>query len=130
MKEYSLNKIEEIDGKQVFYKLEVGGECQFDEYVKEIEKEGQYVEEYYSLIANMEDVANNNLLPKTKFRDITLSKKDKVKEYEFKTKHLRVYVIKNDAGKLVLLGGYKNSQKKDINKFRALKDSYLKCKKL
>ncbi len=130
MKEYSLNKIEEIDGKQVFYKLEIGGVCQFDEYVNEIIRDGQYIDEYASLIANMEDIANLKLLPKTKFRDITLSKKDKVKEYEFKTKHLRVYAIKNDAGKLILLGGYKNSQKKDINKFRALKDSYLKMKEL
>jgi len=100
MKEYSLNKIEEIDGKQVFYKLEIEGVCQFDEYVKEITKDGQYVEEYTSLIAIMEDVANNNLLPKTRFRDITISKKEKIKEYEFKTKHLRVYAIKNEAGNL------------------------------
>lgn len=128
MKEYSLNKIEEIEGKQVFYKLEIGGVCQFDEYVKEIERDGQYIDEYTSLIANMEDIANNNLLPKTKFRDITPSKKDKVKEYEFKTRHLRVYAIKNEAGKLILMGGYKNTQKKDINKFRALKDSYLNNK--
>ena len=130
MKEYSLIKIEEIDGKQVFYKLAIDGVCQFDEYVNEIITDGQYIEEYTSLVANMEDIANNNLLPKTKFRDITSSKKDKVKEYEFKTKHLRVYAIKNDAGKLILLGGYKNSQKKYINKFRALKYSYLKTKEL
>lgn len=125
MARYSLNKIAEIEGKQQFYKLVIDDKCQFDEYEEEIENNGQYEEELTSIYAIMEDVANNKLLPKTKFRDITIGK-SQVKEYEFKYQHLRVYAIKHPDGKLIILGGYKNRQPKDIRKFRSIKNAYLK----
>ncbi|HKK59727.1 MAG TPA: hypothetical protein VJ937_09625 [Salinivirga sp.] len=125
MTRYSLHKIDAIEGKQQFYKLGIDNKCQFDEYEEEIENNGQYEEELASIYANMEDVANNKLLPNTKFKDITKGK-SKVKEYEFKTKHLRVYAIKHPDGKLIIFGGYKNQQKKDIRKFRSIKNAYLK----
>jgi hypothetical protein len=75
-------------------------------------------------------VANNKLLPKTRFRDITLSKKEMIKEYEFKSRNLRVYAIKSPGGKIILLGGYKSNQKKDIKKFRNIKAEYIKNQKL
>ncbi len=124
MKKYTLNKISEIDGFQSIFKLDIDGKCQFDEFENEINANGQYNEELNSLYSLIEDVANNKLLPKTKFRDITNNKKDRIKEYEFKTKHLRVYAIKTNEGKVVILGGYKNSQAKDINKFRNIKKTY------
>lgn len=98
----------------------------FDEFEKEIEHRGQYEEELYAIYSLMEDVADNKLLPKEKFRDITIKKKDKIKEYEFKSKHLRVYAIKAPDGKVLVMGGYKNHQKKDIKKFRSIKDKYIK----
>ena len=126
MVKYSLNKITEINGTQNIFKLEINKKCQFDEFESEVISQGQYEDEISSIYSLMEDVANNKLLPKTKFRDITLSKKDKNKEYEFKTKHLRVYAVKTESGKVVVLGGYKNAQKKDIAKFRNIKQNYLK----
>lgn len=98
----------------------------FDEFENEIDRLGQYEEELFYIYSSMEDVANNKLLPKTKFRDISINKKDKVKEYEFKSKHLRIYAIKSPEGKVIIMGGYKNSQKKDIKKFRFIKDKYIK----
>lgn len=78
----------------------------------------------------MEDVSNDKLLPKNKFRDITLYAKDRNKEYEFKSKHLRVYAMKGPGRKIVILGGYKNNQKNDIRKFRATKNEYFKTLKV
>lgn len=125
MSKYSLNKIEGIEGKQNIYKLHIDESCMFDEFEEEIESKGQYEEELYAIYSLMEDVADNKLLPKEKFRDITISKKEKFKEYEFKSKHLRVYAIKAPDGKVVIMGGYKNRQKKDIKKFRSIKDKYI-----
>lgn len=77
------------------------------------------------LFSYMEFIANGKTLPYTKFKDIT-PKKEQEKEYEFKTKHLRVYAIKKKNGKIIIMGGYKNSQKKDISKFRSIKEEYIK----
>ncbi len=126
MGNYTLKWIDEIRGKQKIFKLCIDGNCQFDEYEDEIIRQGQYVEEIGSIYSFIEDIANNKLLPKAKFRDITLTKKDRVKEYEFKTNHLRVYAIKTPEGKTIVFGGYKNSQPKDIRKFRSIKRAYIK----
>lgn len=65
-------------------------------------------------------IAELKTLPKTKFRDITPAN-ESVKEYEFKSAHLRVYVFHIEhTGKIVAYGGFKNAQKKDIVKFRSL----------
>lgn len=125
MAKYTLNPLEEIDGIQDIYKMQIDDLCLFDDFEKEIEKRGQYEEELYSIYSLIEDVANNKLLPKTKFRDITNSKKDNIKEYEFKSKHLRVYAIKAPNGKVIIMGGYKSNQKKDIKKFRSIKSNYI-----
>ena len=73
----------------------------------------------------MNEVANNRTLPYTKFRDIT-PKKEKVKEYEFKEGDLRVYGISKYGGKIIILGGYKNKQKKDYRTFRSMKEQFLR----
>jgi putative component of toxin-antitoxin plasmid stabilization module len=84
-----------------------------------------FLTELKTILAYLEYAANGNLLPKTKMRDLTPAK-DPVKEYEVKSKHLRVYFIQQSDGKLVIMGGQKNNQKKDIKKFRALKAHWLK----
>lgn len=72
----------------------------------------------------MNEVANNRTLPNIKFKDVT-PKTEKVKEYEFKDGNLRVYGISKYGGKIKILGGYKNQQKKDYRTFRSLKKQYL-----
>jgi hypothetical protein len=72
----------------------------------------------------MEFVANGISLPASKFKDIT-PKKQIVKEYEFKSRHLRLYAIKTSKGKIVVLCGYKNKQNRDIRTFRSIKKRYL-----
>ena len=72
----------------------------------------------------MNRVANMESVPETKFKDVT-PKREKVKEYEFKYGDLRLYAIKIYEGKLVLLGGFKNQQKKDFGRFRSLKKQFI-----
>ncbi len=125
MSKFALKTLEEIHGKQNFEKLVVNDKCLFEEFEQEIQKSGRYSNELAMLFSYMEFIANGKTLPYTKFKDIT-PKKEQEKEYEFKTKHLRVYAIKKKNGKIIIMGGYKNSQKKDISKFRSIKEEYIK----
>jgi hypothetical protein len=129
MKRFTLKELECIEAKQRIYKLEIDNSCQFEKFEQEISERKQYENEIASIYSLIEDVANNKLLPKTKFRDITITKKDKIKEYEFKTRNLRVYTIKSSEGKIIIIGGYKNNQKKDIKKFRKIKTEFIKHQK-
>ena len=126
MSTFVLKELKAIFGKQQFFELIIDGNSQFDNYSKEIKENKQYYSELLKIFTLMDQVAQLKMLPQTKFKDIT-PKKESVKEYEFKTKHLRVYVFHMEkTGKIVAYGGYKNSQKDDIPKFRSYKSRYLK----
>ena len=126
MSTFVLKKLEAVVGKQQFFELIVDGNSQFDEFCAEVKDNKQYYSELLKIFTLMNQVAQLKMLPKTKFRDITPAKED-VKEYEFKSKHLRVYAFHIEkTGKVVAYGGYKNTQKEDIPKFRSYKNRYLK----
>ncbi len=124
MAKFSLKLIDSIEGKQKFYKLIQNDVCPFDNFQIEIEN-SNYLSELLTIYAYMEMVSNLKTLPNTKFRDITPDK-SLVKEYEIKSKHLRIYLFHEEkTGKIIVCGGYKKSQKSDIKHFRNLKKSYL-----
>lgn len=126
---FALKRIEAIDSKQTVDKLIINDKCQFDEFEDEILKHKKYKSQIGMIYAYLEYISNGETLPATHFKDIT-PENEKVKEYEFKTKHLRIYAIKKRNGKIIILGCYKNNQKKDISKFRAIKKRYLESVKL
>lgn len=122
MSRFALQNIDAVEGNQTFEKLLVDGVSPFDLFENELEtKDRRSLEKIYFY---MNEVANNRTLPNTKFKDVT-PKKEKVKEYEFKDGDLRVYGISKYGGKIIILGGYKNQQKKDYRTFRSLKEQYL-----
>lgn len=125
MTKFALKRIEEIDCRQIVDKLIINDKCQFDEFENFIVTNTTYKSELISIYAYIEYAANSNILPNNKCRDITPDK-ESVKEYEFKSKHLRVYAIKQKNGKIIVLGGFKKNQKKDLKKFRNIKIQYLK----
>lgn len=127
MSKFALNKLTIIKGQQGFFDLQINGIGQFENFYANIE--AQYKSEVVTLIARMEWVANLKPLPKNKFRNIT-PKKQIVKEFEFKTKHLRLYAIHiENTGKIIVFCGYKNTQKSDIPSFRSLKKQFLESTK-
>ena len=124
MEKFSLKLIKSVQGKQNFYKLIEDDFCPFDAFQTEI-KNGNYHAELLTIYAYMEIVANLKTLPNTKFRDITPNKSSN-KEYEIKSKHLRIYLFhEENTGKIIVCGGYKTSPKSDIKHFRNLKKAYL-----
>jgi len=127
MHTFALKKIEAIKGKQEFDKLIVDGKCPFDEFEAGLEK--QYKSEIVSIYRYMQDVADLKLLPPEKFhfydKNEKQRRKDGVREFEFKSKHLRVYGITKPNGKIIITGGTKAKQKPEQNEFRRLKSLYL-----
>lgn len=127
MHKFALQTIDAVRGTQTFEKLLVDGVAPLDTFENGLEDQNR--KSLVKIYAYMNDVANNLLLPKTKFRDVT-PQKERVKEYEFKDGNLRVYAISKPGGKIIILGGCKNRQKKDFRTFRSLKAQYLKQESL
>jgi hypothetical protein len=123
MRIFATQIIEAVKGKQVFEKLLVDNVCLLDEFEKEIQDNPQYSSELKTLYAYMNFVANGSSLPLTKFREIK-GDKIKIKRYELKSKHLRVYVFNQPDGKMVVMGGYKNTQEADIRQFNSIVREY------
>lgn len=128
MTKFALKSLSSIIGKQEIDLLIENDVCYFEEFEDEIkERHKKYDNELGSLLQILERLSNGESLPNGKFKDIT-PEKESVKEYEIKTRHLRIYLIKKVDGKIIVLGGYKNRQKKDIRKFRSIKSRYLDYK--
>lgn len=122
---FTLKKVETIQGKLTFYELYKDGRSLLQEFITEIESSHQHKSEYLTIMTYMELVANNESVPITKYRPLK-GNKDGINEFEFKSKHLRIYLIHlAPHGKIILLGGYKKEQTSDIKKFRSLKKQYL-----
>lgn len=127
MPKFALCKIEAIQGSQEFDKLVIDERCPFDEFASNLEE--QYKSELIGIYRLMQDVADLKSLPETRFHFYDAKKKQKrkdgVREFEFKSKHLRVYGITKPNGKIIITGGTKAKQKQEQNEFRKLKNLYL-----
>lgn len=112
--DYSLKEFDLVKGGQYsYYKLYIDGVCQFDDFLEEISGDAKYNKWFGAIIAYMEFFSDQVMLRKDKFRPIHETGRDDV--FEFKKEKLRVYVIKQKPDMFIILGGYKNNQKKDIN---------------
>ncbi|MEO9884413.1 MAG: hypothetical protein ABJR05_09900 [Balneola sp.] len=131
MPKFSVQRIKEIDGKLKFYKLIKNNKCEFDDFEESCLNDPNYESEYIKIQSIIQDVSDQKFsrLPKKKFKELTGRKKsDTVKDFEVKSKHLRLYFFKDKLGNIIVLGGKKTSQKKDIRRFRSIKKEYLEEK--
>ncbi|QKZ12254.1 hypothetical protein [Spirosoma sp. KUDC1026] len=122
---FTVRKVDAVQAKQELDELEIDGIGQltaFEQTLEETDKRS--FSEFRTLITYMNYVSDGKSLPNTKFRDVTPDG-ERVKEYEFKSKHLRIYAIKKEGGKLIILCGFKTTQKSDFRRFRSLKQQYL-----
>lgn len=125
---FDLLKIDWIDAKLDFYYLIKDGKNQFKDFEQKLIEEGGYNNELVTIQARMQEMGDLKLLPKTKCRNIT-PRKDSVKEYEIKTRNLRVYLFHLEKkGRIVVTMAKKKpkSQKKEIAGFRKIKREFLK----
>jgi hypothetical protein len=122
MPTFALQVIDAIKGNQKFDKLIIDDVCLLDNFENSIGK--RYHNELSIIYRYMQVIADCQTLPAKHFKDIT-PRGESIKEYEFKSKHLRVYAIHQPQGKIVILAGFKTNQFFDIRKLRSIKKSYL-----
>ena len=130
MHTFALKRIEQIKGKIGFFKLEIDGVCEFDEFCKTLEekKEGSKLRTIYAIMESASNISPSRL-PGTKYKELEgRHRGDDVKEYEIKKKPYRVYMFRDDEGNIIVFGGIKNNQKKDITRFRSIKKEYFLSK--
>ncbi len=121
MHTFVLKRIDAIKGRQEFDKLCMDGRCPFDEFEDGLTCYKSELEGIYNV---MQNVADLNPVPKTKFHFYD-GGENGVREFEFKSKHLRVYGITKKNGKIVITGGTKANQRNDETEFRRMKNLYL-----
>lgn len=127
MSKFALIKIEAVKGKLSFFKLQKDGNCKFNDFENEARQ--NYNSEINSIYHRLNVLASGRRLPEKQFR-ILNSNDTNVTECEIKTKHLRVYYfIDKGNGNIIITGGYKTNQKKDLNHFRNTIKQYLEYRR-
>ena len=128
MHKFALIRLNEIKGKITFFKLEINGKCEFDEFCAELENAGEK-KVLFNLFATMDSIANLKYLPQKKVRELKGRKRsDKIKDYEIKKVingvPKRIYLFKDDNGDVIVFGSSKINQKEDIQRLRRIKLEY------
>jgi uncharacterized phage-like protein YoqJ len=86
-------------------------------------KQGNLSKQLLNAITIMERYALGLPTSPDKFKNIT-NAGDPATEYEVKTRDLRIYLFRNSDGAIVVYGGKKSTQNKDITRFKNLVKEY------
>lgn len=96
------------------FELYKNGESLFEQFFDEVEQAGNLMSNLAASIRIIEDTANLNRRPKSKFRPIEGHKLN-CKIYEAKSGIIRVYLFHEErTGRIIVTGGMKGDQDKDI----------------
>ena len=131
MYKFDVIKIQEICGYQSFYKLIINGKCEFDEFCESMMKVDKTKKILRKIYARLETIAQlkQTQLSSHKFGQLKRPKNDPYPDYEIKEKEYRLYFFKDKgSGKIIVFGGKKKNQKKDIERLRKIKKAYLNYK--
>lgn len=125
---FALEELKEFSSNLRIYKLLINKSCEYDDFEAQIQSEGTYALELITIQTRLLEIAACRLLPEEKFKNITPGK-ETIKEYEIKTRNLRVYLFhEENTGRVIVSGGKKTDQPNDIKRFRRIKKEYFKQK--
>lgn len=116
MRKYSLTLSQHITSATIIdvYELCKNDESLFESFFEEIEKDGNLLSNMASAIRIVEDTANLSRRPKTQFR-LIIGHGLNCKIYEAKSGSIRIYLFHEEkTGRVIVSGGLKGNQKKDI----------------
>ena len=117
---FEIERIPEFDTIQNVNKLIRNERCLFDEFVEEVEANGNLAPELGDLFAIIESIADCVIHPKCKKLQLGINLK--YAGYEAKSKHLRVYLFhEKGTGQILVFGGMKGDQDEDIKRFEKIK---------
>ena len=118
---FAVEKLEAVrgNGKVLFFKLVKDGVCWFDDFYEEQNKDAKHASELRFILSQMDYMAETDaIFPKEKFNSIKQGKN--VIGYEFKKNELRVYCLKPASNVVVVFGGYKKNQEKDVKRLQRI----------
>lgn len=118
---FAVEKLEAIrdNGKVLFFKLVKDGVCLFDDFYEKQNMDAKHASELRSILSLMDYMAETDaIFPKEKFNSIKQGKN--VVGYEFKKNELRVYCLKPASNVVVVFGGYKKNQEKDVKRLQRI----------
>ena len=110
---YQVRKFEPVNNLCCrFLEASVDGKFLFQEFLGKLKDNRKDTKKLMAIYAYMDSFGPDNLLPKTKFRQIEGVKCKDL--YEFKKNDIRIYVIFRKPRVFVILGAYKGTQKQDF----------------
>ena len=116
-----------------FYKLFVEGKCFFDEFCREMTKNGNQRKALEKIQVIIVEISLGKRVPTKWFQELKYrGKDDPYRDYEIRCKQLRLYLFEDgDTGKIIVLGELKkgkSTQNKAIRKMREIKLAYFASK--
>ncbi len=123
MTKFVIRVVEEIKAREIVMQLCIYGVGQLDLFEKQLVGT-TFRSEYKSLMSFIQHFANGGE-PGRKVKYLKGS--EGPTEFEFISKHLRIYAIQRPGRKLIIYGGIKKASdsRDNIDTFRAIKKEYL-----
>lgn len=118
MSKFSLIKSENVqnDKKITIWELCKNDESLFQSFLNDIKENGNLFDNTAGAIRIIEDTADLSRRPKNQFRELKGQGLD-CKLYEAKSGIIRVYLFHEEkTGRIIITGGLKDNQEKDIKK--------------
>ena len=131
MRKFVSKLIQDVSIHVSIYYLEINGKNLFEEFFEQNCSKKEYRNQFGQIQNILMTLGLNETekLPPTKFKVLKRNKSDTIVDYEIKTKDFRIYLFRDDnSSKVIVLGGFKKNQKKDIEKLRRIKKQYFNQK--
>lgn len=130
MRKFATNEVKTIKSAERVEELYIDNVGQIEAFEKELEGT-TYLTEFKTLLTYVEYVANGNKLPAKKL-EMLKGENTSVTEYEFKSKHIRLYAIQLPGKKLIVFMGTKKKadSSDNIKAFRLLTKQFLESQNL
>ena len=118
-----------LSTKRPIAKLVRDHKCLVDSFIEELKNDKNKKGCLGGLYAILEDVGNELLLPENKYKRLRGYDKLRYKPYEIRYKEFRLYTIyDHETGQLLLIGGDKKSQNKDLKRIEQIIKEYERFK--
>jgi hypothetical protein len=118
---FEIQSLREFEGVMPVGKLLRNKKCLMDRMERAMERDSLIQREWPVLMALLHDMANRLCLPESRCRKLRIRSCPGLSVFELKSKHLRLYVLREDFTGLVLtMGGRKTEQKEDLRSLQLL----------
>lgn len=120
MPKFTFERIKAVTGKaHKVLQLQIDNVKQLDYFLENL-KGTQYQAEYETLISWIAYYSEGGDIGDGRLKELKGMKSKTDKFYEFRSKHLRLYAVKGDTAKIIILCGYKKDQVKDLSSLTTL----------